>query len=671
MSVAMATALWTTAIAVELNRELYIGARSKSFEVGCHVIVWSLSVAVGGFVASTDEDYHFIKFGCGNTHVANFVVLVILAPLIFCVNVVVSLAFWFKARQMYPHEAGAWLRNKAWRTSAVFVYIVAWSPSVASAVVRWSTNADLPATFPVDGQAAAMVVFALQGFFNFLSFIANQTSALGMDGGTPFDDDSFASASDNKSSNRSEQGHLKGRPSADSMPLKFINVSELDIHEGDGGVLGKGGHGVVRTATWKGQPVAVKSLHLVTTLSAQEVEVLKKEALLMAMLYHRNVVALYGIALTVVDTSEIDIHIKRCSNIMLVLELGELGSCMDVGEQLGFSRDHHFFFAESSAERYRYVNELSYSGRQSFAQSDYLSDGCEECWESSEERPSRRSALSCDAGSADSNDATSRGRPPAQKRLNLRFTQLKLKLVLGAGRGMRYLHRTNPPVAHNDLKPGNLFVQGDWTVKVGDFGLSKLVSGKLKEEGFRGTLLYSSANAIAGACSPLADDVWSFGMCVYHLFEGFAPFHGGMRMMPQATAGKSCANSAPKEWRCISASVTSTASETSISESEHRRFWLATQPSMQSSVDLEPGDAQELLLSSMSAVMQTPDSPCDGKSVRAAILDGWRPAFSEGTPSWVSELAEQCWQNDPAERPTMGEVVEALETHALAEGYSI
>ncbi|CAI9093956.1 OLC1v1029580C1 [Oldenlandia corymbosa var. corymbosa] len=53
-------------------------------------------------------------------------------------------------------------------------------------------------------------------------------------------------------------------------------------------------------------------------------------------------------------------------------------------------------------------------------------------------------------------------------------TKRRLKMALDVARGMNYLHRRNPPIVHRDLKSSNLLVDKSWTVKVGDFGLSKL-----------------------------------------------------------------------------------------------------------------------------------------------------------------------------------------------------
>ncbi|KAL3812268.1 hypothetical protein ACJIZ3_013536 [Penstemon smallii] len=50
----------------------------------------------------------------------------------------------------------------------------------------------------------------------------------------------------------------------------------------------------------------------------------------------------------------------------------------------------------------------------------------------------------------------------------------RIHIALDIARGMNYLHHYNPPIIHRDLKSSNLLVDKNWTVKVGDFGLSRL-----------------------------------------------------------------------------------------------------------------------------------------------------------------------------------------------------
>ncbi|XP_042507271.1 serine/threonine-protein kinase CTR1 isoform X2 [Macadamia integrifolia] len=49
----------------------------------------------------------------------------------------------------------------------------------------------------------------------------------------------------------------------------------------------------------------------------------------------------------------------------------------------------------------------------------------------------------------------------------------RLRIALDVAKGINYLHCLNPPIVHWDLKSPNLLVDKNWTVKVGDFGLSR------------------------------------------------------------------------------------------------------------------------------------------------------------------------------------------------------
>ncbi|KAJ1279356.1 hypothetical protein BS78_04G149400 [Paspalum vaginatum] len=50
----------------------------------------------------------------------------------------------------------------------------------------------------------------------------------------------------------------------------------------------------------------------------------------------------------------------------------------------------------------------------------------------------------------------------------------RLSMAFDVAKGMNYLHKRNPPIVHRDLKSPNLLVDKKYTVKVCDFGLSRL-----------------------------------------------------------------------------------------------------------------------------------------------------------------------------------------------------
>ncbi|XP_012866621.1 PREDICTED: serine/threonine-protein kinase PLK1 [Dipodomys ordii] len=89
--------------------------------------------------------------------------------------------------------------------------------------------------------------------------------------------------------------------------------------------------------------------------------------------------------------------------------------------------------------------------------------------------------------------------------------------------GCQYLHRNR--VIHRDLKLGNLFLNEDLEVKIGDFGLATRVEydGERKKT-LCGTPNYIAPEVLSKKGHSFEVDVWSIGCIMYTLLVGKPPF---------------------------------------------------------------------------------------------------------------------------------------------------
>jgi len=100
-----------------------------------------------------------------------------------------------------------------------------------------------------------------------------------------------------------------------------------------------------------------------------------------------------------------------------------------------------------------------------------------------------------------------------------------LKVLRQVLLGLEAAHRAG--IVHRDIKPANVFLTGDGTVKVLDFGIAKLVSESQRqtEAGQTlGTILYMSPEQLRDEPADPRADLWAFGVLAYELLAGASPF---------------------------------------------------------------------------------------------------------------------------------------------------
>ncbi len=93
-------------------------------------------------------------------------------------------------------------------------------------------------------------------------------------------------------------------------------------------------------------------------------------------------------------------------------------------------------------------------------------------------------------------------------------------------RGVAYAHKKR--VIHRDLKPSNVMLLHDYTVKIMDFGLAKILTETMVEKtSIKGTPLYMSPEQIVGAKVDTRSDIYSLGCTFYRMLTGRPPFSKG------------------------------------------------------------------------------------------------------------------------------------------------
>ena len=90
--------------------------------------------------------------------------------------------------------------------------------------------------------------------------------------------------------------------------------------------------------------------------------------------------------------------------------------------------------------------------------------------------------------------------------------------------GLRYLH-AEKKIIHRDVKPSNILLNTDGSVKIGDFGVSgRLADSVAKCDSWVGTVTYMSPERISGEAYAFDSDVWSLGLSLLECATGRFPY---------------------------------------------------------------------------------------------------------------------------------------------------
>ena len=104
----------------------------------------------------------------------------------------------------------------------------------------------------------------------------------------------------------------------------------------------------------------------------------------------------------------------------------------------------------------------------------------------------------------------------------------KLKLLEDVCEGLAYAHKAG--LVHRDVKPANVMVDPDGTLKILDFGIVRLAESGMTQAGMLvGTLNYMSPEQVCGAPVDSRSDIFAVGAVAYELITYKQAFPGTLR----------------------------------------------------------------------------------------------------------------------------------------------
>lgn len=100
-------------------------------------------------------------------------------------------------------------------------------------------------------------------------------------------------------------------------------------------------------------------------------------------------------------------------------------------------------------------------------------------------------------------------------------------IVEQIARGLRAFHRLE--MVHQDLRPENIMIDSSGTVKIIDFGATRVaglmeIASPLERQGLLGTAQYSAPECFLGEAGSPRSDIFSLGVVAYQMLSGRLPY---------------------------------------------------------------------------------------------------------------------------------------------------